>query len=86
MPSASAMLPPLAAAAREARQRAGASTAEVARRANVDVSTVRRFERARAWPHDPDELLAAYAAVARTSPLRIWRAALDDGEDQPRDP
>lgn len=71
------MLPQLAKAARCARKDAGASTAEVAHDANVDPVTVRRFERARAWPRDPDALICAYARAAHRDPKEIWREALD---------
>ena len=72
------MLPQLAKAARCARKDAGATTAEVAHEANVDPTTVTRFELASAWPRDPDAMIAAYARAADRTPKEIWRDALND--------
>jgi hypothetical protein len=71
------MLPQLAKTARCARKNAGATTHEIAHDAHVDPSTVRRFERARAWPSDPDALITAYARHTNRKPKEIWRDALD---------
>jgi hypothetical protein len=70
------MLTHLAWAARTARETAGATTHDIAALAHIDVSSVRRFERARAWPRDPDLLIAAYARQASTTARHIWAAAL----------
>lgn len=71
------MLEHLAHAARAARRAAEASTLDVAAAARVDAATVRRFERARAWPRDPDALIAAYARASRCSSKTIWRDAVN---------
>lgn len=77
MPRRAPLLPHLAKVAKCARKKARATTQEIAHDAHVDPSTVRRFERARAWPHNPDTLIAAYARRARRRPEDIWREALD---------
>ncbi|MCU1677919.1 MAG: hypothetical protein JWM93_2677 [Frankiales bacterium] len=71
------MLAALAWASRGARRQADVARWEVAALAGVDVATVSRFERAKAWPRDPDELVAAYAALAKVRPQEIWRAAVN---------
>jgi hypothetical protein len=71
------MLPQLAKAARCARKEAGATTEQIAHDAQIDPSPVHRFERAGAWPRDPDALIPAYARRARRRPEEIWREALD---------
>lgn len=86
MSAAPTMLAALADELRGARQRAGVSTFEIAFFAGVDVSTVRRFERGRAWPRDPDQLVDAYARATRLAPHALWRAAIArSANENPKD-
>jgi hypothetical protein len=70
------MLAHLSAAAGSARREAGCSAAAIAIEAGVDPATVYRFERARAWPRDPDELVAAYARLVGMAPRDLWGEGL----------
>lgn len=74
--SAAALLPHLAAVARECRQAADATVWDIADAAGVNTSTVYRFERGCAWPKDPDMLLAAYGVIEDCHPAELWERAL----------
>jgi hypothetical protein len=75
--SIAGLLPHLAHVVYACRLAAGATVLDVAHRAGVDASTVYRFERARAWPRDPDTLLCAYAAENDDDPTDLWQQAID---------
>jgi len=76
MPSRSDMLPLLANAARTSRLEAGATTDEIAHEALSDPATIRRFERARAWPRNPDAIVTAYARRTGRPARELWADAL----------
>lgn len=83
MPRSHTMLEALAWAARRARQTAHVARWTVAAAADVDDNTIRRFERARAWPVDPERIVNAYAELADLHPREIWQAAVNAwGDDQ----
>jgi hypothetical protein len=42
---------------------------------------IARFERARAWPHDPDLLIDSYAQLCDLAPREIWQAAINAWND-----
>jgi hypothetical protein len=71
------MLPWIARAARDARIAAGRKQVHVAASADVDQSTVHRFESAIAWPRDIDRMVAAYADDLDIPAVELWRRAVD---------
>jgi hypothetical protein len=66
----------LAVAATELRESKGRKHVHIAAGANVDQSTVWRFEREESFPRDMDALVAAYADDLDVRPIDIWRRAL----------
>lgn len=70
------MLPWIGGAARAAREAGGRKQVHIAATLGVDQSTIGRFEGGRAWPRDPDKVIAAYADDLDITPLEIWDAAL----------
>src|SRR5687768_16117767 len=73
-----AMLFWLARACRQARAATGRKQVHVAASADVDQSTVNRFEKGKAWPRNADRLVAAYAADLDIDPIDLWEQALRD--------
>ena len=71
------MLQWLAQTCRDARLAARRKQVHVGASADVDQSTVNRFEKAIAWPRNPDRLVAAYADDLDISPIDLWQAAID---------
>jgi hypothetical protein len=78
------LLPHLAQAAREARLAAALTYAHVAvhvRKSDgstgVSESTLSRFERARHWPENPDEIVHAYSVALGVPVRELWARALD---------
>jgi hypothetical protein len=67
----------LAAAARELREQADRKQVHVAAGADVDQSTVWRFEHSGTFPRNVDSLIAAYAEDLSMSPIEIWAKALE---------
>lgn len=67
--------------AREARERVGVRQIDIATTAGVSHTTVSKFERAQAWPPDPERLLAAYEAETGVPARKLWRAAIDAFDD-----
>jgi hypothetical protein len=72
-----AMLPWLAQAARELRERKGRKLVNVASSLGASESTVWRFENSMGWPERPDLMIAAYADDLDIEPLAIWEHALE---------
>jgi hypothetical protein len=71
------MLPWIAKVCREARLAAGRRQVHIAVRADVDQSTVNRFETVQGWPRDVDRMIAAYGEDLGISSLELWRRAAD---------
>jgi hypothetical protein len=67
----------LATAARECREEAGRMQVHIAAAMDTDQSRINRFENARSWPRDVDDVIAAYAAEADCEPHEIWQRAID---------
>lgn len=62
---------------REAREEAGVPPKNVAQLADVDNSTLSRFENHRTWPQNLDRMVAAYALIAGVEdPRDLWREAV----------
>lgn len=72
-----ALLHWLARTCRDARTAARRKQVHVGASADVDQSTVNRFEKAIAWPRNPDRLVAAYADDLDISSIDLWQAAID---------
>lgn len=70
------MLHWLAQTCREARKAADRKQVHVAAGADVDQSTVNRFESATAWPRNADRVVAAYADDLEIEPVQLWAEAL----------
>jgi hypothetical protein len=70
----------LARTCREARLMARRKQVHIGASADVDQSTVNRFEKAIAWPRNPDRLVAAYADDLDVPPQALWRLALEAWE------
>lgn len=72
------MLCHLADTCSSARLEVGVTIARVALLAHVDVSTVRRFEKATAhsYPDHLDELVGAYAQATHVNPVDLWAGAV----------
>lgn len=66
----------LARACEAARKAAGRRQVHVAASADVDQSTIARFERGAAWPKDTDQVVAAYADDLDIQPIDLWSEAL----------
>lgn len=71
------MLPFLAEAAKAAREGAGRKQVHVAAAADLDQSTIFRFERGRSWPTDPDRILRGYADDLELDVRVLWQDALN---------
>lgn len=66
----------LARACTSARKAAGRRQVHVAASANVDQSTIGRFEKGNAWPRHTDRVVAAYADDLDVHPIELWQEAL----------
>jgi hypothetical protein len=66
----------LSKAASAARDEARRKQVHVAAGADVDQSTIWRFERAGAWPRNPDRVVAAYAEDLDITAFDLWEEAL----------
>lgn len=53
---------------------------DVATRAGVGEKTVTHFEAGRWWVRETDAIVQAYADLLDTTPLELWRAALNRTE------
>lgn len=76
VPDYDSMLPFLAAAAVELRKAAERKQVHVAASANLDQSTIWRFERGESWPRDPDSIIGAYADDLGITAGEIWARGL----------
>ncbi|MGH2955099.1 MAG: hypothetical protein ACRDK9_13990 [Solirubrobacterales bacterium] len=70
------MIEALAAAAKEARENAERKIIHIAVQADMDPSTIWRFEKGH-WPRNADEIIAAYGADLGIDPRAIWARALE---------
>ena len=70
------VLKALAQVARDARTRAAVRRHEIAVTANVYPSTVDRFERAEAWPRNPEGMIRAYAKHVGMPAADLWLEAI----------
>lgn len=66
----------LAKAAKGLREAAGRKQVHVAAGADVDQSSVWRFEEKGRWPRDPDKIIRAYADDLDIEPIQIWGEAI----------
>ena len=71
------VLPWIAGVCRQARIAAGRRQVHIAAAADVDQSTVNRFELAQGWPRDVDAMIAAYAEDLAIPAIELWRRAID---------
>lgn len=71
-----AMVQWLAQAAKEARTEGGRKIIHIAVVADMDPSTIWRFESGH-WPRDPDLIVDAYAAELEIDPRVLWSRALE---------
>lgn len=76
VPDADSMLYWLARACKAAREAAARKQVHVAASANVDQSTITRFEKGLAWSRDTDKIVAAYADDLDVPPIWLWQEAL----------
>jgi len=70
------MLPHLATALRDAREKAGKKRSHAAAAADHDQSAITRFEKVKAWPRNPDQFVNAYAEVLGVDAIDLWALAL----------
>lgn len=70
------MLPYIAAACRDARERQGRLQVHIAAELGRGEAAVQRFEAGKHWPRDPDAMVAAYARDLDIQPIDIWQEAL----------
>lgn len=75
------MLHWLSQACSAAREAAGRRQVHVAASANVDQSTIARFEKATAWPRHTDRVVRAYAEDLDIDAAELWAAALQLWQD-----
>lgn len=68
----------LARICREARKEIPLKQVHIAARADVDQSTIARFERAGGWPQDVVRIINAYAEELDLDPWNLWQQALDE--------
>lgn len=66
----------MALACRTAREAQRRKQVHIAAGADVDQSTIARFERAIAWPRQTDRVIAAYADDLGTTPRALWAEAM----------
>lgn len=64
----------LAAVAKELRESAGVRHVHIAAKADVDQSTVYKFEKGR-WIRNPELIVGAYSEVCDASPADLWNEA-----------
>ena len=66
----------LAKVTKDARERASRKLVHVGASADMDQSSVSRFEKAAAWPRDPDRLVRAYAHDLDSDSIELWEEAV----------
>lgn len=66
----------LSRACEAARKAASRRQVHVAASANVDQSTIARFEKGTAWPRQTDRVVAAYADDLEVDAVDLWQEAL----------
>lgn len=66
----------LSRACKAAREAAGRKQVHVAASANVDQSTIARFEKQTAWPRHTDRVVAAYADDLDIEGIDLWQEAM----------
>lgn len=66
----------LSRACRAAREAAGRKQVHVAASADVDQSTIARFEKQTAWPRHTDRVVAAYADDLDIGAIDLWQEAM----------
>jgi hypothetical protein len=71
------MLQALAWAVRTTRKASEVPRHVIALDAGVSPATIGRFERAEAWPWDPECIVNAVAARADLQPSEVWQAAVN---------
>ena len=76
VPDENAMVFWLSAACKAARELTDRRQVHIAAEANVDQSTIARFEDVRAWPKRPDHIVNAYASDLELDPYDLWEEAL----------
>jgi hypothetical protein len=74
--SEDSMLYWLSRACTTARKTAKRRQVHVAASADVDQSTIARFERGVSWPRDPDKVVSAYAEDLDVEPVDLWQEAM----------
>lgn len=77
MPGDDSMLYWLAKACTAAREAAGRKQVHVGASADMDQSSVWRFEAGKAWPKNIDKLVNAYADDLDIEPFQLWQAATE---------
>jgi hypothetical protein len=76
VPDSHGMLHWIGLAAGQARKAAERKTVHVGASADMDQSTVWRFEEGVAWPRKPEALVNAYADDLDVEPIELWEEAL----------
>lgn len=66
---------------RDARKAIGLKQVHIGAGADLDQSTIARFERAGGWPRDVGRIVNAYAAELGVDPWDIWQQALTQGRN-----
>lgn len=77
----SGMLPWVAQVATDRRLALGKRQVHVAAMADVDQSTIDRFERCMAWPRKLDQVIAAYAEILGVTQQDLWAEAVERWRD-----
>jgi ribosome-binding protein aMBF1 (putative translation factor) len=72
----------LATVCREAREEANRGQVHIAARLGVNQATIARFERAHAWPRDPDQMAQAYADELGVEAVELWAEAIRRWHDE----
>lgn len=72
----------LATAAKQVREAGGRRQVHVAASANLDQSSVYRFEEHKSTPRDVDLMVAAYADDLEIDPMMLWEQALKMWRDE----
>lgn len=67
----------LGGACRALRVQRGLSALDIATAAQVNESTISRFERGDGWRRETDRIVAAYAELLEVPADELWRAAFE---------